>query len=403
MGMLGGGTGGLDGIWDSPMVANIAFHPSRVAPEYLGATSGRIRDGTFDVSGGDKVSYRLYVPDDIASVKLVVYFFHGNAEVCTAQDDMADMMHCNGAAVLSIDYRGYSWGTGTPSLAKLCGDAEHCFVSSQAVLSEAGIGDVKRVAQGRSIGATCAVHLASRFANKFHGLIVDSGLMSIKQLPMVQMMAPLLFGQNPGMFEMIKEPFDTPGKMATIACPVLVTHGDQDEIVPYAQAVQCHERAAAAQKKLVTFPGAGHNNVLAMFASDWVKEVQALLEQALAFSCEFPAGALVETHSLSAGDMNGLQGRIIGPQGDRFRVRLPEPQGEKALKAANLRLIPELGIEDFPIGCEVEAHSLSAAELNGLKGKVIGIKGPDRMVVLFPSVGEKALKPANLKNCCAPL
>lgn len=39
---------------------------------------------------------------------------------------------------------------------------------------------------GRSIGATCAVHLAAK-SQKVHGLIVDSGLMSIKQLPTVQM------------------------------------------------------------------------------------------------------------------------------------------------------------------------------------------------------------------------
>ena len=40
---------------------------------------------------------------------------------------------------------------------------------------------------GRSIGATCAVHLASKHPREVHGLIIDSGLMSIKQLPRVQM------------------------------------------------------------------------------------------------------------------------------------------------------------------------------------------------------------------------
>lgn len=51
----------------------------------------------------------------------------------------------------------------------------------------AGRGDrqAKRVMFGRSIGATCAVHLAK--SHTVHGLIVDSGLMSIKQLPTVQM------------------------------------------------------------------------------------------------------------------------------------------------------------------------------------------------------------------------
>ena len=47
--------------------------------------------------------------------------------------------------------------------------------------------EAKRVLFGRSIGATCAVHLAANKARKVHGLVVDSGLMSIKQLPTVQM------------------------------------------------------------------------------------------------------------------------------------------------------------------------------------------------------------------------
>ena len=46
-------------------------------------------------------------------------------------------------------------------------------------------GQAKRVMFGRSIGATCAVHLAK--SQTVLGLIVDSGLMSIKQLPTVQM------------------------------------------------------------------------------------------------------------------------------------------------------------------------------------------------------------------------
>lgn len=32
-------------------------------------------------------------------MKIVVYFFHGNAEVCTAMDDIAEMLHSHGAAL----------------------------------------------------------------------------------------------------------------------------------------------------------------------------------------------------------------------------------------------------------------------------------------------------------------
>mmetsp|Transcript_49158 Transcript_49158/g.105794 ORF Transcript_49158/g.105794 Transcript_49158/m.105794 type:complete len:417 (-) Transcript_49158:111-1361(-) len=401
LGMLGGAGGdpsALAGIWENPMVAQIAFHPSKVEPDHLDATSGPIRDGTFEVSGGDKVSYRFYLPPEGKDIRVVCYFFHGNAEVCTAMDDVAEMLHEHGAALLSIDYRGYSWGTGSPNLTKLCDDAEQCFLSSEALLIGAGCGAIKRVMHGRSIGATCAVHLASKFASRVHGLIIDSGLMSVKQLSMVKQMAPMLFAGNPQMFEQLPEPFDTLGKLSAISCPTLVMHGDKDEIVDYEQATQCLAKCAAQDKKLQTWPGGGHNNILMIHGAAWRKEVETLLEKARDYVCEFPAGALVEAHSLTgAAELNGQQGRVLGPQGERIKVMFPDPHKDKALKPTNLKLLPEADILDFPVGCTVEAHSLaSAPELNGARGKVVGFKGCERLRVSLPS-GEKALKPANLK------
>ena len=251
----GGGGGGLEALWENPMVTSIAFHPSKAEPQFLDA-SGPIRDGTFEMSDGTKISYRLYIPPETASVKAVIYFFHGNAEVCTAMDDIAEMLHSSGAALLSIDYRGYAWGTGQPSLKKLCPDADQCFLQSNALLQAAGLAEAKRVMFGRSIGATCAVHLAAKQARLVHGLIVDSGLMSIKQLPTVSMLAPMVFQNQPEQFALLPEPFDTLGKLSAVGCPALVMHGDKDEIVPYQQAVQCHERLATPSKKLQSWAGA---------------------------------------------------------------------------------------------------------------------------------------------------
>jgi len=404
-GMLGGN---LAGLWDMPMIQMIAFHPRPDEPTYMGATSGPIRDGTFTVGGGDTVSYRLFLPPASKEVTAVVYNFHGNAEVCGDIGAVAERFHEVGAALLSIDYRGFAWGSGQAKLTTLCPDADACWKASQQVLDAAGCGSAKRIVMGRSIGATCAVHLAAMHAADVYGLIVDSGLMSIKQLPMVEMLAPQVLGPQAAMiFPNLKEPFDTYGKLASVSCPTLIMHGEMDEIVPIAQGQQCHERCASAEKKLLRWPTARHNDVLAVAGAEWGKEVLGLIGKALEFENALPAGALVEAHSLSNPTFNGLQGRIIGPQGERIRVEFEAPHGEKALKPDNLKVLerhrPEA--EDpaadapppFPLGSTVEAHSLSAAEFNGLRGKVVGMSG-DRVRVQFPGPqGEKKLKPANLK------
>lgn len=55
-------------------------------------------------------------------------------------------------------------------------------------------------------------------------------------------------------------------------------------------------------------------------------------------------------------------------------------------------------VHGFRIGVEVEAHSLKTAALNGARGQVKGPSGADRVAVVFPApLGEKALKPENLK------
>jgi len=415
-GLLGGGLlgqlgGNLDKIWELPMIQMIAFHPRPDSPTHLGATSGPIRDGTFAVGGGDTVSYRLFLPPESKEVQAVVYNFHGNAEVCTDIGPMAEHFHSVGAALLSIDYRGFAWGSGQAKLTALCPDAELCWKGSQEVLDAAGCGSAKRIMMGRSIGATCAVHLAYKHAADVYGLIVDSGLMSIKQLPMVAMLAPQVLGpQASALFPKINEPFDTFGKLASLSCPTLVMHGDQDEIVPVNQGVQCHECCASPDKKLLRWPLAHHNDVLSIAASEWKNEVLGLLGRALEFANALPAGALVEAHALSNPTFNGLQGRIIGPQGERIRVEFGEPHGEKALKPDNLKVIERRRPESeaaaegsaepppFPLGSTVEAHSLAAApEFNGMQGKVAGMAGERVRVQFADPHGEKKLKPANLK------
>lgn len=391
LGMMG------DGIWEMPMIQNIAFHPRAAEAQYMDATSGSVRDGTFSVSGGDKVAYRLYLPEGTAQA--VVFFFHGNAEICTDIAVEKDVFTSSGAALLSIDYRGYSWGTGQPSLTKLCGDTEACFKAADAVLEAAGCSGAKRIAMGRSIGATCAVHLASKFAADICGLVVDSGLMSIKGLPMVQMLAPQLLGpQGPQMLMALKEPFDTPGKLTAVGCPSLVMHGIRDEIVPISQGVDCHSKIPTTKKTLRQWENAGHNDVQMLNGTEWGGLISKLLEDAIAFQTDFPAGALVEAHSLSAADLNGQQGRVVGPQPEAERFRVQFADGEKALKPENLKVIERVPADPFPVGAIVEAHSLaSAASYNGKQGKVVGMKD-DRVRVEFDEGDEKALKPANLRR-----
>lgn len=67
--------------------------------------------------------------------------------------------------------------------------------------------------------------------------------------------------------------------------------------------------------------------------------MKALLSQAMGFENPLPAGALVEAQGLSTEALNGLRGRVLGPAGpERISVGFGE-EGTKAIKPQNLKVI----------------------------------------------------------------
>merc|ERR1719382_337513 len=154
---------------------------------------------------------------------------------------------------------------------------------------------------------------------------------------------------SPEAFNQLEGPFDTFGKLAAISCPALVMHGKRDEIVPFAQAMECHAKLKCKDSTFREWETAGHNDVTLDYGKPWMEAVKVLLGKAAEFTEPFPAGTLVETHSLSAVDLNGSQGRVLGPKGERYVIGLAAPHGEKALKPDNLKLIEEDAL-DSPDG-----------------------------------------------------
>jgi hypothetical protein len=54
--------------------------------------------------------------------------------------------------------------------------------------------------------------------------------------------------------------FDSVGRIATLGVPVLIAHGDRDDVVPFALGVRLFE-AAGEPKRFLRATGAGHNDV----------------------------------------------------------------------------------------------------------------------------------------------
>jgi len=87
---------------------------------------------------------------------------------------------------------------------------------------------VRSADPGRSIGSGPAVHLAH--LHPVGGLVLVSAFTSIKAV--VRGVAGSL-GEA-----LVRQRFDNLAKMQAVACPVLLIHGDEDELVPVDHARQ---------------------------------------------------------------------------------------------------------------------------------------------------------------------
>lgn len=172
----------------------------------------------------------------------LVVFAHGNGELI---DDWADAFEPPrrwGAAVLLVEYPGYGRSTGSPSQ----GSISATMTSAFDRMAERTEVDASRIiAYGRSVGGGAACALARE--RKVAALVLESTFTSVRRLARG-------FGV-PGF--LVRDPFDNLDTLRAFSGPVLIVHGERDEIIPVAHAADLH--AAAPGSRLALVP-CGHND-----------------------------------------------------------------------------------------------------------------------------------------------
>jgi uncharacterized protein len=183
--------------------------------------------------------------------KKVVAYFHGNGEDLADSIPMVSLLRSLGVGVLAVEYPGYGVAGGRPS-------EEGAYAAGEAALqwlrSERGIDRDRVVLLGQSLGTAVAVELAKR------GL--GARLVLVSPFTSAAEMARRIFPLFPARF--VRYRFDTLAKAPTISVPVLIIHGTEDEVVPFAMG----ERLAGAfpQARFVPIWGGMHNDLVSMHA-----------------------------------------------------------------------------------------------------------------------------------------
>lgn len=171
-------------------------------------------------------------------------YFHGNAgALVTRSERMAKYMQ-RGRGFYIMSYRGYSGSTGKPSEAANVSDAKRAYDD----LVSLGVSPHDIIIYGESLGSGVAVQVAAE--KPCGGLVLDAPYTSIVDVAAAQY--PWL-----PVRPMLLDRYESMHYIGRVRCPVLVIHGEKDEIIPVAMGRALFAKANEP-KQIVTFPNAGH-------------------------------------------------------------------------------------------------------------------------------------------------
>jgi hypothetical protein len=239
-------------VLDRPEVSVVLFHPRREAgPPQLRAGVYTVR---LPVADGVSVGGKIFVARAGAPV---ILYFHGNGEIAADYDPIASLYTRLGLTLFVVDYRGYGASDGVPSASALLDDARASFAKARPALAERGIDAGPLFVMGRSLGSAAALEIASgAAAGDIAGLILESAFADTMAL------IQRLGGRLPADADEGRDGFGNLAKMATVSLPTLVIHGEDDWIIPVEDGRALFAASPAVDKRLVTIPGAGHNDLM---------------------------------------------------------------------------------------------------------------------------------------------
>ncbi|HEY1967753.1 MAG TPA: alpha/beta fold hydrolase [Pseudonocardia sp.] len=174
-------------------------------------------------------------------------FLHGNAGNIGDRIEHAALLSAAGLDVLLVDYRGYGHSSGSPSEEGLQHDAR---AAVAALLREPGVQAGRTLYLGESLGG--AVALALALEHPPMGLILQSSFTSLRDMARLRYRLPAA---------LIPDAYPSLRRIHQLRAPLLVLHGDRDDIVPFTHG-QALLNAAPVRKNLHVFHGLGHNDLV---------------------------------------------------------------------------------------------------------------------------------------------
>lgn len=199
---------------------------------------------------------------DRPGAPFVTLYFHGNGGNITDRYDHFREITSAGSSIFMIDYRGYGKSSGQPSENGIYRDADAAYDH----LIRVGHRADQIILQGESLGTAVAVDLASR--RSCAAIVLEAPFTSGKDVAgtVLPIIGPLVIWS-----------FDSRKKIGRIRAPILMIHGDRDEIIP-TRLGQDLFAAAPEPKSIWIVPGAHHNDIVETAGASYREHLRSFYE-----------------------------------------------------------------------------------------------------------------------------
>ena len=230
----------------SALLGSLLYFPERdiiSTPAHAGLS---YRDLEFEAGDGERL-HGWWI-DAQGESRGHVLLCHGNAGNVGDRIAHAELLSAAGFDVMLFDYRGYGRSSGRPDEDGTYRDAR---AARTCLLDQRGADPDRVVYLGESLGGAVAIELAT--AHPPAGLVLLSTFTSVRSV--ARKHYPFIPAA------LVPDAYPSIDRIRELHVPLLVLHGDNDDIVPLEQGQALYD-AAPGPKQMRVLSGAGHNDVI---------------------------------------------------------------------------------------------------------------------------------------------
>ena len=247
----------------------MTFQPDRMTEKEKGMVPQGAESVWFNSVDGTRLHGWFFESQAGREIATIV-FFHGNGGNIGNVGWVGQRFAKRGFDILVFDYRGYGASDGVAANEAglyADGDAAVAFVRN-----EKGARPERIVLYGQSLGTAVVADVASRAV--FGAVVLESGFSSASSV------AASALPWLPRFLHFLgKNRFESARKLASVKAPILITHGDPDHTIPTNES-QLLFASANEPKRLLIFPGAGHN-VFGTLGERYLVQVEQFIRESL--------------------------------------------------------------------------------------------------------------------------